>query len=98
MAIGDEIGALLQAEMTILLIGERPGLTAPDSLGVYLTSEARPGKTDAERNCISNIRQQGLGYTEAARRIAYFLDAIRLGGSTGFALKDSASPNLHTIG
>jgi ethanolamine ammonia-lyase small subunit len=98
VAVGDEIGALLHAEMTILLIGERPGLTAPDSLGVYLTSHPHPGKTDAERNCISNIRHDGLSYADAARQIAFFLNAIRLGSSTGFALKDSASPNLHAIG
>lgn len=98
VAIGDEIGALLHAEMTILLIGERPGLTAPDSLGVYLTSDPHPGKTDAGRNCISNIRHEGLGYGYAARRIAFLLNAIRLGERTGFALKDTASPKLPAIG
>ena len=98
VAIGDEIGALLHAETTILLIGERPGLTAPDSLGVYLTSDPHPGKTDAERNCISNIRHEGLSYGDATSRIVFLLNAIRLGERTGFALKDTASPNLPAIG
>lgn len=101
VAIGDEIGAILRAEMTILLIGERPGLTAPDSLGVYLTSDPRLGRTDAGRNCISNIRHEGLGYAEAAHRIAWYLSAARLAGGTGFALKDTSaadSPKLPAMG
>jgi len=98
VAIGDEIGALLGAAMTVLLIGERPGLSAPDSLGVYLTSQPRVGRTDAERNCISNIRLEGLGYREAARRIAYYLRAAELHGGTGYALKESDSPNIPAIG
>jgi ethanolamine ammonia-lyase small subunit len=99
VAVGDEIGGLLQARMTILMIGERPGLSAPDSLGVYLTSSPRPGRTDAERNCISNIRPpEGLGYGEAARRVAFYVDAALAGGGTGFALKEEASPKLPGIG
>ncbi len=98
VAIGDEIGALLGAEMTVLLIGERPGLTAPDSLGVYLTSDPRPGRTDAERNCVSNIRLEGLGYEAAAGRIAFYINAARVGGGTGFALKDGSSPKLPAMG
>jgi len=97
VAIGDEIGELLRAEMSILLIGERPGLSAPDSLGVYLTSHPRVGRTDAERNCISNIRLEGLGYDEAAHRIAFYLRAAHELGGTGYALKDSSglvSPSL----
>ena len=93
VAIGDAIGGLLRARLSILLIGERPGLSSPDSLGVYLTSNPSPGKTDADRNCISNIRPGGLGYEEAAHRIvAYRSAAARLGG-TGFALKDSVQPS-----
>jgi ethanolamine ammonia-lyase small subunit len=98
VAIGDEIGAILKAKMTILLIGERPGLSAPDSLGVYLTWDPKPGRTDAERNCISNIRLEGLPYDEAARRISFYMNAARAVGGTGFQLKEPSSPNLPAIG
>jgi ethanolamine ammonia-lyase small subunit len=98
VAIGDEIGAILKAKLTVLLIGERPGLSAPDSLGVYLTWNPKPGRTDAERNCISNIRLEGLAYDEAARRISFYMNAARAAGSTGFLLKEPASPNLPAIG
>lgn len=94
VAIGDEVGEILQAGFTIVLIGERPGLSAPDSLGVYLTSDPKVGRTDAERNCISNIRSGGLGYTEAAERIAFYLKAARERGGTGFALKEGTEPML----
>ncbi len=97
VAIGDEIGALLDARMTVMFIGERPGLTAPDSLGVYLTWEPRRGRTDAERNCISNIRTEGLSYTEAAQRILFYMNAARATRGTGYALKESSSPNLPPI-
>ncbi len=97
VAIGDEIGQILGAHLTILLIGERPGLTAPDSLGVYLTWNPRLGRTDADRNCISNIRLEGLSYTEAAQRIGYYAHAARELGGTGFALKESGSPNLPPV-
>ncbi len=98
VAIADEIGALLKASLTVLLIGERPGLSAPDSLGVYLTWEPRPGRTDAERNCISNIRTEGLGYDEAARRIVFYMNAAREQGKSGFTLKEPPSPKVPAIG
>jgi ethanolamine ammonia-lyase small subunit len=88
VAIGDEIGEICGAQLTILLIGERPGLTAPDSLGVYLTWNPRVGRTDADRNCISNIRLEGTGYDEAAVRIAFYANAARSLGGSGFALKE----------
>jgi ethanolamine ammonia-lyase small subunit len=90
VAIADEIAHHLHAALIILLIGERPGLSSPDSLGVYITWNPRPGiTTDADRNCISNIRgPQGLSYTEAAHRIAHYVhEATRL-KTTGIVLKD----------
>jgi ethanolamine ammonia-lyase small subunit len=86
VAIGDEIGSLLGARVAIVLIGERPGLSAADSLGVYLTWDPRVGRTDAERNCISNVRAGGLGYAEAADRIAQYVESARRLGASGVAL------------
>ena len=95
VAIGDPIGQLLNANLTILLIGERPGLSSPDSLGAYLTWNPRPGRTDAERNCISNIRgTEGLGYTEAAHRIAHYIAEAHRLQTTGIALKDPSTISL----
>jgi ethanolamine ammonia-lyase small subunit len=90
VALGDEIGALLNANLVAILIGERPGLSADDSLGIYLTHGPRIGRTDAERNCISNIRPGGLGYAEAAHKLVYLLREARARGTTGFALKDES--------
>ena len=94
VAIGDEIGVLLGAKLVVLLIGERPGLSAADSLGVYLTWEPRMGRSDAERNCISNVRVEGLGYAEAARRVLYLMESARKLGLTGVGLKDGLAPSL----
>lgn len=88
VALGDEIGAALKTRLSVMLIGERPGLSSPDSLGLYLTYDPRPGRTDAERNCISNIRAAGLNYDTAAHRLMWHItEAFRLTKS-GTALKD----------
>ncbi len=90
VALGDEIGELLGARQVAVLIGERPGLSAPDSLGAYLTHRPRVGRSDAERNCISNIRTEGLDTAAAAQRLHYLMmGAVRLGRS-GVDLKDES--------
>jgi len=90
VAIGDEIGAALHAEIAVVLIGERPGLSSPDSLGAYITWQPKPGRTDAERNCISNIRPEGLSYAQAAAQLGFILAAARRLRLTGIALKEQA--------
>jgi len=88
VAIGDEIGEMLGAAATLLLIGERPGLSSPDSMGAYITWAPRVGRSDAERNCVSNIRPEGLGYLVAAGKIAGYLAQVRRFQLTGVALKE----------
>jgi ethanolamine ammonia-lyase small subunit len=97
VAIGDEIAHALAAEQVAVLIGERPGLSAPDSLGVYLTYGARPGVRDADRNCISNIRAEGLSYELAAHKLCYLMREARRRRLTGVALKEDA-PSLEEGG
>ncbi|WP_263382100.1 ethanolamine ammonia-lyase subunit EutC [Granulicella arctica] len=86
VAIGDEIGERLGARMLLMLIGERPGLSAPDSLGAYLTWNPRIGRTDAERNCVSNIRPEGLSYEKAAQLIHQSMATAVQQQLTGVAL------------
>ncbi len=94
VALGDPIGAALQPHLTLMLIGERPGLTSPDSLGAYITwnpiRNPRPNITDADRNCISNIRTEGLDYATAANRIAFLCREAQTRGLSGTALKEAA--------
>ena len=90
VALGDEIGAMLGARMIIMLIGERPGLSAPDSLGAYITYDPRMGRTDAMRNCVSNIHASGLSYDEAAFKIAWLVREGLSRQFSGVALKDES--------
>lgn len=99
VAIGDDIGAALGARLVAVLIGERPGLSSADSLGLYLTFMPKPGRRDSERNCISNIRPpEGLGYDEAADLATFLIrEALRL-KLTGVALKDTRADALPAPG
>jgi ethanolamine ammonia-lyase small subunit len=90
VAVGDAIAAVLRAECVVVLIGERPGLSAPDSMGAYLTWQPHPQTTDADRNCISNIRPEGVGYADAAFRLGYLLRAMRTRRLSGVRLKDDS--------
>jgi len=94
VALGDEIGECLRARFVVMLIGERPGLSSPDSLGIYLTAAPRIGRTDAERNCISNVRPEGLDYAAAAAKLHYLLTRARALGLTGVGLKDDSDDAL----
>ena len=94
VALGDEIGAVLGARMVVMLIGERPGLSAPDSLGAYLTFAPRIGLTDEKRNCVSNIHGAGLSYDEAVFKIAWLVREGIARQVTGVALKDESGTAL----
>jgi ethanolamine ammonia-lyase small subunit len=90
VAIGDPIGFYLGASLSLVLLGERPGLSSPDSLGAYLTWHPRPDRTDADRNCLSNIRDGGLAPEFAAGRLFWYLQAARARQITGTSLKEGS--------
>jgi ethanolamine ammonia-lyase small subunit len=94
VAIGDEIGEAFDAAFAVVLIGERPGLSSPDSMGVYLTWAPKPGRTEAERNCLSNIRPEGLPYDVAAHKLIYLMTEGRQRKLTGIGLKENAGATL----
>jgi ethanolamine ammonia-lyase small subunit len=89
VGVSDPIGEALGAQITAILLGERPGLNSPDSLGIYITYGPRAGRNDAERDCISNIRPEGLGYAQAAAELACILTEARRFCLTGVALKQA---------
>jgi len=96
VALSDEIGALLNARLAVIVIGERPGLTAADSLGIYMTYNPNPANTDAERNCISNVRPPaGLSYREAAAKLVYLARQAMQLGFSGTDLKDDMPQALN---
>jgi ethanolamine ammonia-lyase small subunit len=98
VAVGDEVGELLGANMVVVLVGERPGLSSPDSMGLYVTWAPRVGLTDERRNCISNVRPAGQRYDKAAGRLHYLLTEARRRGLTGVELKDETSSSVALAG
>lgn len=90
VALGDAVGGALRARAVAVLVGERPGLSSPDSLGIYLTLDPRAGRTDAERNCISNVRPAGLTPDKAAFKLGWLLSQALARGLTGVRLKDES--------
>ncbi len=98
VALGDDIGSALAARAVLVLVGERPGLSSPDSLGAYLTWAPRRGCVDSQRNCVSNIRSpDGLPHALAAHQIAWLLHAAARLGATGVALKDGSNADAARV-
>jgi ethanolamine ammonia-lyase small subunit len=95
VALGDDIGEAFAAALVVVLIGERPGLSSPDSLGIYLTYAPQRGRHDAQRNCISNVRPEGLSYPRAAHQLAWLIRESTRRAFSGVALKDES--HLETI-
>lgn len=98
VAVGDEVAQLLQARAVVVLVGERPGLSSPDSMGLYLTWAPQVGLTDASRNCISNVRPAGMDYAAAAHTLHYLLSEARRRGLSGVALKDDTEAAPAVVG
>ena len=88
VAVGDDVGSILRSRFVVVLIGERPGLSVPESVGAYLTFEPAPGRTDAQRNCVSNIHDRGLSIDDAARRIVSLAVRASMLGLTGVGVND----------
>lgn len=95
VALGDQVAQLLNAQGVVILIGERPGLSAPDSLGIYFTYQPRSGTTDADRNCISNVRAGGPPHHTAAQELKALIDAARVSGFSGVRLKQFTAEHLN---
>ena len=98
VAVGDQVALALGARMVMVLIGERPGLSSPDSLGIYLTYNPQPDTADSGRNCLSNIHANGMSYSQAAMRCDYLLREALRRGLTGVDLKDDSDPDVGVAG
>ena len=98
VAVADDVGFYLKARMSIILVGERPGLSSPDSLGIYFTFDPEPGCPDSKRNCLSNIRRRGMHHTQAAERLAYLLKEADQRGYSGVDLKDETEASSASVG
>ena len=90
VALSDEVGDLMRAKVVLMLVGERPGLSSPDSLGIYLTYQPHPGRQDSERNCISNVRPEGLQYAAAAAKAVWLAREAMALKLSGIGLKDQS--------
>lgn len=98
VAIADEIAPFFKAELTVILIGERPGLSSPNSLGIYLTYRPKPGKTDESRNCISNIRTGGLSIAKGVQKLSYLIENAFIQKESGVYLKDKMGDDYLPFG
>jgi ethanolamine ammonia-lyase small subunit len=98
VAVADEVAHLLRARLVVLLVGERPGLSSTDSMGIYITWAPQPGLTDASRNCISNIRPAGLSYEDAAFKLNYLMDEMFKRQLSGVQLKDETDSHAVLVG
>lgn len=97
VAITDSIGGILRPRLAVMLIGERPGLSSFDSMGAYMTYDPQPGLTDERRNCVSNIREQGLPHALAVAKLMYLIQSAFRLQITGVALKDNDNPNQNSL-
>ncbi len=98
VALADDVAELMNTKLSVMLIGERPGLSSPDSLGIYITHAPYRGRSDAERNCISNVRPEGLGYAMAAFKLNWLIREALHRGVTGVELKDESDLALMAPG
>jgi ethanolamine ammonia-lyase small subunit len=95
VAVADEIGYLLKSKIVVVFIGERPGLTSPNSMGAYITLNPQVGTTDESRNCVSNIRPEGMNFNAASEKIIYLLNEMKVKKISGVNLKDEVNDSKY---